>query len=58
MAEVNGTLLILHSLAPCVTFLRFEPSAEKGLAILSMTCYNSEVGRGQFLERNLKENIR
>lgn len=46
MAEVNGTLLILHSMAPCVTFLRFEPSAEKGLAILSMTCYNSEVGRG------------
>lgn len=43
MAEVNGSLLILHSLAPCVTFLRFEPSAPKGLVLHSMTCYNDQV---------------
>lgn len=46
-ADVNGALLILHSLAPCVTFLRFEPSARKGLAIHSMTCYHSEVREQQ-----------
>ncbi len=39
MADINDTLLILHQLAPCLTFLRFEPSAKKGLAMHSMTCY-------------------
>lgn len=36
MADVNGTLLILHQLAPCLTFLRFEPSAPKVRALCNV----------------------
>ncbi len=34
-------LLILHELAPCVTFLRFAPAAPKGLELVKMTCMDS-----------------
>lgn len=39
MGEVGGELLILHSLAACPTFLRYDPAAPKGLVMHSMTCF-------------------